>query len=308
MPNITQNPNMPSNPTYGADTRNLGFQFNGGNGMASKWGDQSNQNSNPNYNFSGQPQQPFNPFSANGGQQNGLGNGLDFQSLIQKQLGSNAMARQQNQGMWDSSSNYLKQFAQPFTPDVVNAMKNESAMGLQGAANNAFRNESGILAAGGQNDASSLAAAQSEASRHLMGAQAGANQDLSIKAALGNSEAGRSVGSSILSNMPQYKPDDYSGLLALTNQMQNQGTFNNILANQYDRPQNPGSSNSRPSMGGGGGVNPMGGGGGGGAGFNWMQPTQNAMRPNGSNPTQDQLDTEEYGPMTRYNQNAMRQW
>ncbi len=240
MSNVFQTPpSALNNPTYGADTKNLGFQLPGG---TNPWS--GSQVTDPKYNFGGASNQ--NSFAPQNG---GLSQFGGINGLIQKQLGSNAQARQQNQQNWTGASGYLKQFATPFDPNTISLMKTQNQMAAQGAENNAFREQQGIMAASGQGDASSLAAAAAEANRHAMGAQVGANSNLDIQARLGNNKAGYDVGNSILSNLPQYKPDDYSGLGMLGLMGSNQAFQQNLLQNQMDRPISPGMTNSRPALG-----------------------------------------------------------
>lgn len=255
MPNVFQNPSM-QNASYGADTRNIGYKLPGQTGP---W-DNSPQNSIPGYGASG----TFGSPTGGGGNAMGKPGGFDIQHIIQQQLGSNALARQQNQQNWTGASNYLKQYATPFSPDVIARMQGQNAMLAQGGANNAFREQQGLLSAGGQGDASSMAAASSEANRMRLGAQVGANNDLAIKAAQANNQAGFNVGNSIIGNLPQYRPDDYSGLGMLGLMGQNQQFQQSLLQNQMDRPMSPMAARDKP-IGGrfdggyGGGGNMMGG-------------------------------------------------
>lgn len=260
MANINQFQNTPSN-TGTADTNNLGFSG------VSKWGDSSIQNSQlPNQvppNMLGQPA------SGIGGAQSGVGvppppsiggTGYSIPGLIQTQLAGNTAARTQNQNNWDSAKANLMQYTTPFTPDVIANMKNSNAMLAQGGENNAFTQQAGILAASGQNDASSLAAAAATANRNALGAQVGNNTNIGIQAQLANNQAGQNVGNSILSHLPQVKPDDLSGIIGLTGQMQtnqallanqqNQQQFqNSLLMNQFNKPISPGATNGRPIVG-----------------------------------------------------------
>lgn len=182
------------------------------------------------------------PGAGGAGGASGGGTGDSLSGWVSKQMGENAAAKAKNQANWEGASSYLKGFANPLSPDVVARMKSENANKAQGGYNNAYREQEGIMSANGQADSSSLAAAAAQAQRHALGAQIGANTDLGIKAAMYNNEAGRSVGNSIISNLPQYVPDDYSGLMALTLQQQNQDTQNQILNNQYNAPRSPGST------------------------------------------------------------------
>ncbi len=268
MANVFQNAPIPSNPTTQPDTRNLGFQFAG---QSNPWS--GPQVTNPNYGVTGNFGSPA------GGNQNGF----NINSIIQKQLGSNAQARQQNQANWTGASSYLKNFATPYDQATIDKMKASNAMTAQGGANNAFREQQGIMAASGQGDASSLAAAAAEADRNALGARVGADNQLDMQTHLANNQAGFNVGNSILSNLPQYKPDDYSGLGMLGLMGQNQSFQQGLLQNQMDRPISPGMTNSRPAfgngifsqsgqgggiMGGAPGYNPNGGGGNGYASYN----------------------------------------
>lgn len=240
MPNVFAS-SPPTNAGY-ADTKNIGW--NALAGSTNPWN--GPQLTNPNYGSSGTLGAPTGGSNAMAG---GPNNTSFINGIISKQLGSNAQARQQNQANWSGASDYLKQYAQPFDPNTVSLMKTQNQMAAQGAENNAFREQQGIMAASGQGDASSLAAASSEAQRNAMGAQVGANSNLDIQARLGNNDAGFKVGNSILSNLPQVRPDDLSGLGMLGLFGQQQQFNQNLLQNQADRPISPGMTNSRPAFG-----------------------------------------------------------
>lgn len=278
MPNVNQYQNTPTNASYGADTTNLGFSGLSGQ---SKWGDSSAQNSTP-YNqvAPGQLGQPPGAQIAPFG-----GTGFSLQQLVQNQLGQNQSARAQNQGNWNSASANLQKYTTPFTPDVLAAMKNENAMKAQAGQNNAFTQQAGIMAAAGQGDASSMAAAAAQAQRTGLGAQIGANTNLGIQAALANNQAGFNVGNSIMSHLPQVRPDDLSGLMALQNNVNNQNNQNSILQNQFNRPMSPGQTNGRPIVGAGDPTQqgPNGANAGAGGGFgNWASNMPAPQVPNGA--------------------------
>ncbi len=281
MANYIQN-NLRQGGQY-TDTSRLGYKnIPGGGGVT--WDDQyQNMSANPqtqpitNWGGTGRGD----PFAPTGGDSVGTGDSL--QGWIGKQMGENSAAKAKNQANWEGASSYLKGFANPLSPDVIARMKSENAVKAQGGYNNAYREQEGILNANGQGDSSSLAAAAAQAQRHSLGAQIGANTDLGIKAAQINNEAGRSVGNSIISNLPQYRGDDLSGLMALTLQQQNQDTQNRILENQYNSPRSPGSSQGVPldekyrtdkyGLGAGGGAAQ--------SGFSFMiPPTQRPLRGN----------------------------
>lgn len=228
MPNVTQYQNTPTNAPsgQGADTTNLGF--NGLSGQ-NQWGDAGVLNR-------------FNAGNAAAAPGAGTlpGTGFNLQQLVQRQLAGNDASRAANQGNWNSASSNLMKYTTPFTPDVIANMQNSNAMKAQAGTNNAFSQQAGILAAGGQGDASSLAAASAQTNRTGLGAQIGANTQLGIQAALGNNQAGFNVGNSIISHLPQNRPDDLSGLMALQNNVNNQNNQNSILQNQFNRPLSPG--------------------------------------------------------------------
>lgn len=199
--------------------------------------------------------------------------------LVQKQLSGWDQARQQNQGGYNSTAGYLKGFAQPISPALLAQMKSSNAALAKGGADNAFRSEQSLLNQGGQGDASSMAAARDEANRMGLGAAVNANSQLGQNAALANNAAGMQVGQSLLSSLPQYRADDYSGLLAL---QQNQNWMQQQQQNGMPSPVSPGMSNGRPSVGGKGPQQDQGFGFG---GFGSMPPPPPTSRPN--QPTQD---------------------
>lgn len=223
-----------------ANTQQLGYF------PRSQWGDNSIQNSTPGFGQPNYQQAPAGGVS---------GTGYSIPGLIQQQMSDWKTADAANIGRFNDASGYLKQFATPFSPDVIANMKNSNAMLAQGGQNNAFLQQQGLLATEGNGDASSMAAAAAQAQRNGLGAQVGANTNLNIQAALGNNQAGYNVGNSILSHLPQQRANDLSGLMSLTNQMQNQDFQRQMLANQANRPIAPGMSNGKPSLGGGGGWN-----------------------------------------------------
>lgn len=245
MPNVNMFAKKPSNTSYGADTRNLGFSG------ASPWGDSSPQNSDPNFNFGG----ASNPMAGAGGPNKSSG---IISNYMTQQRGENARSRAANIGRWNEASGYLKNFANPLSPDVIAKMKSMNAMGAQGAANNQFREEQGLLGMGGQMDASSQAAAADAAHRNFMGASVGADSKLETDAALQNNTAGLQVGTSILNSLPQDRPDDLSGFAQLQLGDNDRNYSRGLMENAMNRPISPGATNGKQMMGGGGGVNPFG--------------------------------------------------
>jgi hypothetical protein len=138
---------------------------------------------------------------------------------------------------------------------------------MAGASGNAFDEQRGILAAAGQDDASSLAGAAAQAQRHGQGAQIAANTDLGIKAAGINNQAGLTVGSSILNNLPTYRPDDLSGLAQLGLYDQSQQFERGLIDNAMNRPTSPGMTQGQRPVGGRYANSSA------DAGFSWMNPT-----------------------------------
>lgn len=277
MPNYIQNYLPQGNG--GADTTNLGYKNIAGRGGVT-WDPSYQGTANPRdtmpMNFGGAGKGAFN-LGAPGGKP-----GFGLNDFIKKQMGSNDEARAKDEANWQGASSYMKQFANPLSPEIIGQMKSENAVKAQGAENNAFAEQQGILAAGGQDDASSLAAAAAQAHRGAQGAQITANTNLGFDAAKYNNQAGLTVGSSILNNLPQHAPDDYSGLAALSLAQQNQDFQHNLISNAYDAPRSPGSVSGPPidakyrndKYG-----TPMGGGGEGG-GFSWTNPAApNSAKP-----------------------------
>lgn len=217
------------NPTQPANTTQLGYAG------VSPWGDSSAQNSQPN--LGPNPLAIGGPGGSSNSSLSIGGNTLN--DWIQKQLAQNNQARQQNQASFSDASNYLKQYANPLSPEIIAQMKSENATKAQAGANNSLAEQKSMMAGSGQGDAGSMAAAASMANRQSLGAQIGANTNLGIQSATLNNNAGMDVGKSILSNIPQYKPDDYSGLMALSLQQQNMQNQNAILNNQLGAPKTP---------------------------------------------------------------------
>lgn len=291
-------------PTAGtADTTNLGYRGPTNSGFM--W------NSTP------QMQQAPLPGTQNAG---GLGGAYSLQDLVNMQMGANISTRQQNQNNWDQSKNFLQglpgQYAGQqstqnadrlsntlaqnplsLSPQVVQQMKNETANQIQAQSDNSLQQQMGALAAGGQSDASTIAAAKQAQSRAAMGAQATQNTNIDIEAAkqrtqdltnAANVSRGQSaqdiapalnVGNSIISHLPQVRPDDYSGLLALSNQMQQQQFQDSLLSRGQNNLKTPiamnpigGKYNQNQ-----GGQPPMGNGG-------VAQPYDPVWMPNGAGP------------------------
>ncbi len=239
MPNVFQKPM----PNYNSpDTRNIGFQMPGQSGVM--WDNDWQKNTG-------------------GGTQNAFGGGQQSQTnpLIQnymtKQTSENARSRAANEGRWNSASGYLKGFATPYDPATIARMKSANAMTAQAGENNAFNEQRNLMAASGQGDASSLAAAAAEANRHSLGARVGADNALDMRTHEANNTAGMNVGTSILNALPQDRPDQLGEFAALGLMGQNQDFQHNLIQNQMDRPISPGMTNSRPSLGGNGGQNPF---------------------------------------------------
>lgn len=158
-------------------------------------------------------------------------------------------ALQSTQGA-QSLTNQLSANPLSLSPQIVQLMKNQAANQISAQGDNQFNQVKRAMSADGQTDNSSMAAALEAQGRQNMGAQATQNTaidiaaakqrpiDLANAASVAQKQSGQDigvplgVGNSIIQNLPQVKPDDYSGLLALTNQMQNQQFQNQMLANQ----------------------------------------------------------------------------
>lgn len=244
MPNV--NYSMPGqNNTYGADTFNLGASGMYGQTAGGVQWDPQWQNTPPNLpgnlpNLSYlQSNQLGGVAQGQGGANGQSGTGYTIPSLVQSQLASNAQARQQNQQNWQGAANAVNQYTTPFTPAVLAAQQTQNSQNVMGQAANANRQQAGMMAADGQTDASSMAAANQANARNAMGALTASNQQLGINAAQANNQAGFQAANSVISHLPQYKPDDYSGLMSLTNTMQQQQQLNGMQANAQARPTNP---------------------------------------------------------------------
>ncbi len=296
-----QNGSQNWNSNTPANTTNLGYSFpgGGGNNMNTGW----LWNSTPNPAQSGQGGGgSFGGQSGAGGGGNdpySLQNLIN----MQMQQNNTARQQNQNNwdssknymlgipGMYNgqastqgaqSLTNQLAANPLSLSPAVVQQMKNSTANQISAQGDNQFRNVRRAMSADGQTDTSSNAAALEAQNRANLGAQTSANTAIDIEAAkqrpidLANAagvaqrQSGQDigvpmgVGNSIMSNLPQVRPDDYSGLLALTNQMQNQQFQNQMLANQNGL--------RTPTA-----YNPIGGqyrqgGQGGGAGFDFQNP------------------------------------
>ncbi len=247
MANLFANAAKPSNTSYQPNTTNLGFQMPGGQGP---W-DSSPQNSDPKFNFGG---------GANALGGNAPGGGYTPNPLIKnymtQQTAENQRSRAANVGRWNDASSFLKNYTTPYDPATIAKMKASNAMTAQGGQNNMFREQQGIMDASGQGDASSLAAASAEAGRNALGARVGADNALDMKTHEANNTAGMQVGSTILSNLPQDRPDQFGQFAALGLADQNNQFNQGMMGNAMTRPIAPGMTNSRPFLGGGGGVNP----------------------------------------------------
>lgn len=244
--NVYQPANKPTN-ALGADLTHIGYKFPGqNNGMM--W------DSDWQHAALGTP-------GATGGTNPLITNYMNQQTT------ENQRSRAANTGRWDAASSYLKQFATPFSPDIIQKMKGQNSMASLGAAHNAFNQQQGLMDASGQGDASSQSAAMAEANRHAMGATVGANNQLGIEAQKANNAAGMSVGSSILNALPQDVPQDYSGFASLGLMDQNQQYNRGLTENMMNRPISPGMTAGQRPIGGRYDNNS-----GGNAGFNWMNP------------------------------------
>lgn len=231
-------------------------------------------------------------FGPAGGLAGGLTGGGDINSLISQQQQQNNQARQQQQALWDELKKYMQGIPGQYTNDprtkatqgltsqflanpealndnVVAKIKNQNANQIGAQTDNAFKQQSGILAAQGDTDASTLAAMRARLTREGMAQQTGANTNLEIQRAQQRNQdymnalnQGRAqtqadigvpmqVGQSLLQNQPQFRADDLTGLggLALANQNQQamlaaiRGNQGGIGGSGY---QNPGDSAYRP--------------------------------------------------------------
>lgn len=272
------------NSTYGADTQNVGYRGPGGMTAGGvQWdpywqaqsGGQNQSLLNQQNIRNGFQANPYGAFPGGGQMGGGMGGGAgslggagapgSVQGFMNAQMASNADARAQNQKNWENASGFLKGFQTPFTPGVIAAQQTQNQQQLAGQQANANRQQAGIMAADGQTDAGSLAAAAQASQRNAMGANVNATQNLGIQSTLANNKAGYDVGNSIISHLPQYRPDDYSGMAALSNTIAQQGINSQLAAQQAGG----GGGNAFGSAGG-GGLRGLGGGFGGG--FNAKTP------------------------------------
>lgn len=268
-----QQPNRPMG-NGSADLTNLGYTFPGTGNSGALW------NSTP------PPQAPA-PSTP------GVGGAPDpfLLSIMNKQQTGNDAARAQNKANWNSSKDYelglpgqyqgqastgaaqglVSQLAAnplSLSPEIVQAMKNRSNNQIQAGFDNSQKQQQGMLAAGGQTDASTLAALKSQSDRLNIGRQATNSTDIDIAAAkqrttdLANAAGvagaqsqrdimpGLTAGGEVLGHLPQVKPDDYTGLLALSGQNQ----FQNALLSQNAMNMNQGNTLRTPTA-----FNPIGG-------------------------------------------------
>lgn len=195
--------------------------------------------------------------SPGGGQWSGGGNANPMiQSVLDQQMGLNAATKAQNQATWNegkgllygardsynnsATANSARDLTNRFlaNPEALNdrtqaAIQNKAAGSID--AQTAAQNQQvgGILAAQGQGDASSLAAAAESSGRANMAAKAGVQSDLEVQRARlrnqdfmnamgqGRAQAAQDYGvqqgaaTTFLNDMPQYKPDDLSGYAAI---------------------------------------------------------------------------------------------
>lgn len=227
--------------------------------------------------------------------------GGNISSLIAQQQASNDAARAQNQSNWDSAKSYLQGLPGQYSsdpantganrvtqsilnnPDVLSQQVQQNIMNraqnqIGASAQAGLNTQYGMMAADGQTDSSSMAAAKAASDRNAFAALGNSATGLGIQAATANraseqaaSQLGQqqannninpamTVGNSIMSHLPQVKPDDYSGLMALSNQMSNQQAQNQMMQQQFaqqnqlaqlglsmqqnaaNRPQNPSAS------------------------------------------------------------------
>lgn len=270
MPYQIQQPAFQNQNPGQADTTNLGYQFPGGAG--------ANAGAMWNSFAPTPPANSVNPFGAAapgvpGASASGSNGAYSLQNLINQQMQQNNAARQQNQQNWNSAKagvlgvpgQYASQgstgaaqgltsqlAANPLSlsPTIVQQMKNQSANNVQAQSDNSTKQLMGTLAAGGQTDASTLAALKASQDRQALGANTTANTNIDIAAAKQRPQdlinaagvaqhqsaqdiaPGMQANESVMSNLPQVKPDDLSGLLALSNQNSFQNALLGMQANQ----------------------------------------------------------------------------
>lgn len=127
---------------------------------------------------------------------------------------------------------------------AFNSIKNSTMNQITAQKDNQLAQQRGILAASGNDDSATLAAGTERANLGALAAGANANNQLGVTranqrnqdymnaAGLGQRQSAQDigvpmqVGQSLLASMPQYRPDDLSGLIAL---MQNQNNHDDLM-------------------------------------------------------------------------------
>lgn len=130
---------------------------------------------------------------------------------------------------------------------VMQSILNRSSNENRAAADNQYRQGLGLAANSGLTDAGSLSALRERVDRGAMANNQNQQTQLEIQRAqqrnqdiMNASNLGRQgaqanfnvpfqTGNSIMANQPQYRPDDYTGLLALSQQQQQNNTLNSLL-------------------------------------------------------------------------------
>lgn len=183
-------------------------------------------------------------------------NGSSIQSLIAQQMAANSNATGANLANWNDAktqmqavpgqynalqstqnaqglSNQLSQNPLSLSPQILQQMKNQASNQITSQGDNTNQQVMGALSAGGQNDASTIAAMKQQQARVNLGAQQTSNTNLDIAAAkqrtqdlmnaagVAQKQSAQDIGvpldaaSAVLAHLPQVKPDDLSGLIAL---------------------------------------------------------------------------------------------
>lgn len=181
------------------------------------------------------------------------GNAFSIDKILQAQLDEWNKSDAANTNRFNDAAGFLKGLPGQYASDpntvatqglVANLLKNPEGMDdrtmqmirnriqnqISSQGRNAFRQQTGILQAGGNADSSTLAAAAAAQARQDQAAKANANTQLEIQRAMQrNADIGNAigigqsqtkqdisvplgVGQSIISNLPQQRPNDYAGL------------------------------------------------------------------------------------------------
>ncbi len=218
------------------------------------------------------------------------GAGLSIPGLIQNYIGQQQSDDALNTQHYNDASSYLKGIpgqynsnpttkatqglvqkflANPnvLSPQLQQQMRNQTDNQIQAQTDNGLTNTNNILAASGDNDSSTMAAASQAANRNAIGQMGNANTNLGIQAAQLNNQsmqnaigAGQrqsaqdtsvpmSVGQSIMSNLSTTKPDDPSGVIAMMLASQSQQNAQNMNNGLLRSPSTAGGA----TIGGGGG-------------------------------------------------------